>query len=51
MGDLTGDADFRVESRESRFVFRKRFRQKFDGENLAQPQVFSTIHFTHAATP
>src|SRR6202041_2842558 len=49
VGDLASDANFSVQARQGRVVVGNRFRQKFQRYRLAQFEVFSSIHFSHAA--
>src|SRR5215469_12682103 len=43
MGNLAGDADFGVKPRKGGRILSERLRQKLDGDDLAQSEVFSAV--------
>jgi hypothetical protein len=49
MRNLTGVADFRMESSESGGIFLERGRKKLQRYNIAELEIFCAIDFTHAA--
>ena len=51
MGDVPRDADFGMKSREGAGVLRKRLRQEFDGDDLAELQIFGAIDLAHSSAP
>jgi len=49
MRDLAGDADLIVETREDAFIAGCDFREKLEGDGLAEGEVCGAIDFAHAA--
>ena len=49
MRNLPRHAHFAPKTRQSFFIPRQRFRQKFQRDGLPQFQIFGAIHFAHAA--
>jgi hypothetical protein len=49
MGDLAGDANLGMESRQSGSVLREALGQKFDGNQLPERQVFRAVDLAHTA--